>query len=254
MSDLTFENFNSLYTDLSRGVCFGQIGEALAAPETVRKLFLISDSLIDDARKFNLTSITEPGEIVRKHIIDSLIPLALTVEHCLVPKNAADVGTGAGFPLLPMAAGLAKISPETKLTGVDSTSKKISHILAAAQYAGLSNVSAVSGRAEELGRRDFRAKFDLVTARAVANLPVLLELCAPLVAKNGFFAALKSHADDELAQGDIAAKRLGMTNVGKIDYELPGGDTRCVIFYRKITDTPEKFPRRYAEIAKHPLG
>ena len=257
MSDLTYETFAALYAEQTQTVDYGSIHDELTDAATVRCLYLIADSLIDDAKKFNLTSITEPAEIIRKHLIDSLIPLSLIVDHVGVPEKLADIGTGAGFPLLPMAAGLAKIAPSSKLLGIDSTAKKISHINAAAKYVGLTNVSAVAGRAEEFGKagnREYRGNFDLVTARAVANLPVLMELCAPLVRKGGVFAALKSHADEEMLHGDAAAPLLGMTKEAKIDYEIPGGDTRCVIFYRKISDTPEKFPRRYAEITKQPLG
>ena len=257
MSELTYETFAALYDEQTRYVDYGSIHDELTDAETVRRLYLIADSLIDDAKKFNLTSITEPAEIIRKHLIDSLIPLALIADTCGLPKTLADIGTGAGFPLLPMAAGLAKISPETRLTGIDSTAKKISHINAAAKYVGLTNVTAIAGRAEEFGmakKGPYRGKFDLVTARAVANLPVLMELCAPLVKKGGVFAALKSHAEEEMQHGDAAAPLLGLTKEAKIDYELPGGDTRCVTFYRKNGDTPEKFPRRYAEITKQPLG
>lgn len=257
MSDLTYETFAALYDEQTRFTDFGSIHDELTAPDTVRRLYLIADLLIDDAKKFNLTSILEPSEIIRKHLIDSLLPLSLTVDHFGIPKKLADVGTGAGFPLLPMAAGLLKISPESKFVGIDSTAKKISHIRRTAEYVGLTNVWAEAGRAEEFGRagnRAFRGKFDFVSARAVAGLPVLMELCAPLVEKGGIFAAMKSHAEEEIAQGDAAAVQLGMTKEAKMDYEIPGGDTRCVIFYRKITDTPEKFPRRYAEITKQPLG
>ena len=257
MSDLTYETFAALYAEQTQTVDYGSIHDGLTDADTVRRLYHIADSLIDDAKKFNLTSITEPAEIIRKHLIDSLIPLSLIVDHVGVPEKLADIGTGAGFPLLPMAAGLAKIAPSSKLLGIDSTAKKISHINAAAKYVGLTNVSAVAGRAEEFGKagnREYRGNFDLVTARAVANLPVLMELCAPLVKKGGVFAALKSHADEEMLHGDAAAPLLGMTKEAKIDYEIPGGDTRCVIFYRTISDTPEKFPRRYAEITKQPLG
>lgn len=257
MSDLTYETFSSLYNEQTQFVDYGSIHDELTSPEVVRRLYLIADSLIDDAKKFNLTSIVEPSEVIRKHLIDSLIPLALIVDTCGMPKQLADIGTGAGFPLLPMAAGLAAISPDARLVGIDSTAKKISHIQSAAKYVGLKNVTAIAGRAEEFGKagnREYRQKFDVVTARAVASLPVLMELCAPLVAKGGVFAALKSHAEEEMIAGNAAAKLLGMTKEEKIDYEIPGGDTRCVIFYRKITDTPEKFPRRYAEISKQPLG
>lgn len=257
MAELNYEAFAAMYAEQAQAAHFGGMRDVLTAPETVQRLFRIAESLLDDAKKFNLTSITEPAEVIRKHLIDSLIPLALLVENGKVPRRVADIGTGAGFPLLPMAAALAALSPETRLLGVDSTAKKISHVLASANYVGLTNVSAIAGRAEELGaagNRAFRGKFDLVTARAVASLPVLAELCAPLVEKGGIFAALKSHTEEELASGDAAAELLGLTREAKMDYELPGGDTRCVLFYRKITDTPEKFPRRYAEITKHPLG
>ncbi len=257
MSDLTYETFAELYAEQTAFVDFGSIHDELTSPEVTRRLYLIADNLIDDAKKFNLTSIVEPSEIIRKHIIDSLIPLSLIADTCGIPKTLADIGTGAGFPLLPMAAGLATIAPAAKLTGMDSTAKKISHIQSAAKIIGLTNVTAVSGRAEDFGKagnRAYRGKFDLVTARAVASLPVLAELCAPLVKKDGYFVALKSHAEEEMIAGDAAANLLGMTKEEKIDYELPGGDTRCVIFYRKKTDTPEKYPRRYAEITKQPLG
>ncbi len=257
MSDLTYETFAELYAEQTRFVDFGSIHDELTSSEVTRLLYLIADNLIDDAKKFNLTSIVEPSEVIRKHIIDSLIPLSLIVDTCGVPKTLADIGTGAGFPLLPMAAGLLTVAPTAKLTGIDATAKKISHIQAAAKSIGLTNVTAIAGRAEDFGKagnRAYRGKFDLVTARAVAGLPVLMELCAPLVKKDGVFAALKSHAEEEMVAGDAAAKLLGMTKEEKIDYELPGGDTRCVIFYRKKTDTPEKYPRRYAEITKQPLG
>lgn len=286
MSDLVYEDFAAMYAELTdSAVDFGTLHDTLTEdPNVLRRLYLITDNLIDDAAKFNLTSITEPAEIIRKHLIDSLIPLSLIVDNVGLHSSIADVGTGGGFPLLPMAAALATVSPDTHLIGIDSTAKKISHILNAAAYVGLSNVSAVAGRAEELaapsrkktaggtkgkGAKNaknaknvkvlddtptYRAAFDLVTARAVASLPVLLELCAPLLKRDGVFAALRSHADEELPSGDAAAAPLGLKREGKIDYELPGGDVRCVIFYRKISDTPDYLPRRYAEITKHPLG
>lgn len=259
MSTLTYEEFAAMYGKQTESVDFGSLHDALTDENVMRRLYLVADNLIDDAAKFNLTSIVEPAEIIRKHLIDSLIPLSLIADNIGIPESIADIGTGGGFPLLPMAAALADIAPKTRLTGIDSTAKKISHINAAANYVGLTNVSAIVGRAEELGRaekgknRTYRASFALVTARAVAALPVLLELCAPLIEKNGVFAALKSHADDEIVAGDRAAVKLGMTRESKIDYEIPGGDTRCVIFYRKISDTPDTFPRRYADILKRPL-
>ena len=228
----------------------------VAYDQTTIERFEAFHAILDEYnQKMDLTAVLDEDERIDRHDLDSAAPLA---KGLLVPgAKVIDVGTGAGFPLLPMAAGLMKIAPETRLTGIDSTAKKISHINAAAKYVGLPNVTAIAGRAEEFGKtgkNTLRGSFDLVTARAVANLPVLMELCAPLVKKGGVFAALKSHAEEEMLHGDAAAPLLGMTKEAKIDYEIPGGDRRCVIFYRKISDTPEKFPRRYAEITKQPLG
>ncbi|MBE6617673.1 MAG: 16S rRNA (guanine(527)-N(7))-methyltransferase RsmG [Ruminococcaceae bacterium] len=255
MSNLTLEQFTEIYLNIAnRDVAgYGTNYEKLTSDSVCRRLFKISDKLIDNAKKFNLTSILEPTEIARKHIIDSICPLGLLLEYGITPKRVLDVGTGAGFPLLPMAAVMADISPKTVFLGLDATAKKISHINECAAYAEIPTVSAMQGRAEEVAAGKFREKFDMVTARAVADLTVLIELCAPFVAVGGVFAALKSHADEEISKSESAAKILGLTKEAKIDYEIPGGDSRCLIIYRKISPTPPKYPRRYAEITKQPL-
>ncbi|MBQ8511951.1 MAG: class I SAM-dependent methyltransferase, partial [Clostridia bacterium] len=99
-----------------------------------------------------------------------------------------------------------------------------------------------------------RQSFDLVTARAVAALPVLIELCGPFVKVGGHFCALKSNIEGELEIADKAGRVLGLTNIAVIDYEIPGGDKRCLVLYRKTSPTPAKYPRRYAEITKRALG
>ena len=255
MSELTYELFSELYraTATRETPGFSINYEKLTSDDVCSRLWRISDRLIDNAKKFNLTSILEPSEIVRKHIIDSICPLGLLLERGINPTRVLDVGTGAGFPLLPMAAAMTAIEPKTTFLGLDATAKKISHILETAEYAEIPTVSAMQDRAEEVAAGKFRERFDLVTARAVADLNVLMELCAPFVAVGGVFASLKSHADEEMERSAAAAKILGLTLEEKIDYEIPGGDSRCLIIYRKTAKTPPIYPRRYAEITKKPL-
>ena len=252
MSQLTLQEFSTLFRDAVSPDLpgFDAIYSAVTGEKCVNALYAVTDRLIDNAKKFNLTSILEPNEIIRKHLIDSLIPLGLLQNAGITFSTALDVGTGAGFPLLPMACAADGVS----FTGMDATAKKISHIRETAEFAALTNVSAVSGRAEELARGELRQSFDLVCARAVAALPVLIELCAPFVRVGGHFCALKSHIEEELEPADRAGRLLGLTNIAVIDYEIPGGDTRCLVLYRKTAPTPAKYPRRYAEITKRALG
>ena len=255
MPNLSFDlflQFYNKYLDSPECACLSSRRELFASENALSRLHIICDKLIDNAKKFNLTAILDPEEIVRKHVIDSLLPLGFLLDEGFSPRSVLDVGCGAGFPLFPMAAVLSDISG-TRFLGLDSTAKKISHITETAKAAEMMSLSAVAGRAEELSHGKMREKYDLVTARAVASLPILIELCAPFVAKGGIFAALKSHVDGELENADLAAPILGMENIRKIDYEIPGGDKRCLIIYRKLSDTPKNFPRRYSDISKHPL-
>ncbi len=252
MSDLNFSNFLTDYlsfvsTELPG---FSANFDRFTSDEVIDRLYTVSDKLIDNAKKFNLTSILEPREIIRKHLIDSLIPLGLILDEKLPISSILDVGTGAGFPLLPWACAL--LGDDITLTGVDATAKKISHINETASAAGLTNLSAMQMRAEE-APHEMRESFSLVTARAVADLPVLMELCAGFVSLGGHFAALKGHAEAEIEASKKAADYLGFTLVKAIDYEIPGGDSRSLVIYRKKRNTPRKYPRRYAEITKNPL-
>ncbi len=247
-------------------------------------MYKITEKLVENAKKFNLTSILEPEEIIRKHIVDSVLPLAIMEKQGIVTKTAdksarktvADIGCGAGFPTLPMSAAALDYFP-LFFMGIDSTAKKIGHIKESAQYSGLTNIDAIAARAEELTvipevstaknntkkpknqpkteekKPYFRERFDITTARAVAALPTLLELCAPLTRVGGYFCALKSHADEELLAAGNAPETLGLTLRDKISYTLPGGDARVMLIYEKTAETLRKYPRRYAEITKQPL-
>lgn len=260
----------------------------VTSDEVLTRMYKITEKLVENAKKFNLTSILEPEEIVRKHIVDSVLPLAIMEKQGIVSKIArktvADVGCGAGFPTLPMSAASLDYFP-LFFMGIDSTAKKIGHIKESAEYADLTNIDATAARAEELtayralssqkksalsSKKEsekkpknqpkteekkpyFRERFDITTARAVAALPTLLELCAPLTKVGGFFCALKSHADEEILAAGNAHETLGLTLRDKISYTLPGGDARVVLIYEKTAETPRKYPRRYAEITKQPL-
>lgn len=260
----------------------------VTSDEVLTRMYKITEKLVENAKKFNLTSILEPEEIVRKHIVDSVLPLAIMEKQGIVSKIArktvADVGCGAGFPTLPMSAASLDYFP-LFFMGIDSTAKKIGHIKESAEYADLTNIDATAARAEELtaypdspapkksalsSKKEsakkpknqpkteekkpyFRERFDIATARAVAALPTLLELCAPLTKVGGYFCALKSHADEEILAAGNAHETLGLTLRDKISYTLPGGDARVVLIYEKTAETPRKYPRRYAEITKQPL-
>ena len=252
----------------------------VTSDEVLTRMYKITEKLVENAKKFNLTSILEPEEIVRKHIVDSVLPLAIMEKQGIVSKivrkTVADVGCGAGFPTLPMSAASLDYFP-LFFMGIDSTAKKIGHIKETAEYADLTNIDATAARAEELTaypdspapkksakkpknqpkaeekKPYFRERFDITTARAVAALPTLLELCAPLTRVGGYFCALKSHADEEILAAGNAHETLGLTLRDKISYTLPGGDARVVLIYEKTAETTRKYPRRYAEITKQPL-
>lgn len=249
---LTLQEFTDIYKNaISPDLPgFDVLYPAASDDRAVEKLYAVTAKLIENGKKFNLTSILEPAEIVRKHLIDSLIPLGLLQGTGIPFASVLDIGTGGGFPLMPMAC----VAPDVSFMGMDSTAKKISHIRETAEFAGMTNVSAIAGRAEELAHGELRQSFDLVCARAVASLPVLIELCGGFVTPGGHFCALKSHVEEELEAADRAGKVLGLTNIALIDYEIPGGDTRCLVIYRKTAPTPAKYPRRYAEITKRALS
>ena len=252
----------------------------VTSDEVLTRMYKITEKLVENAKKFNLTSILEPEEIVRKHIVDSVLPLAIMEKQGIVSKIArktvADVGCGAGFPTLPMSAASLDYFP-LFFMGIDSTAKKIGHIKESAEYADLTNIDATAARAEDLTdypdspepkrsakkpknqpkteekKPYFRERFDITTARADAARPTLLELCAPLTKVGGYFCALKSHADEEILAAGNAHETLGLTLRDKISYTLPGGDARVVLIYEKTAETPRQYPRRYAEITKQPL-
>lgn len=196
----------------------------------------------------NLTAITEPDDIVIKHFIDSLYPLRFI--HMEKGKKLIDVGTGGGFPGLPLLIA----NPELEVNFVDSIGKKLGFIKDVLRNTGLiGQVTHI--RAEEIGRdAEHRESYDFATARAVAPLNVLCEYCLPLVKVGGFFVSLKgSTGNEELLQARTAIKTLGGALEQFEEYTLPNGDKRTLIIIKKISQTPTKYPRKSKKIDTRPL-
>lgn len=195
--------------------------------------------------KFNLTAIDEPEEVYEKHILDCLLPLGYET----VSGTVVDVGSGAGFPGLVWAAAC----PHARFTLLEPTAKRCRYLEEAIKATGLSNVTVVNMRAEDFAR-EARESFDVATARAVANLPVLSELCIPLIKEGGIFCAMKGaqgEAEAELAEKAYAI--LGCEKPKVIAMALPNGEARTVIHAVKNKPTPKQYPRAYAKIKQKPL-
>ena len=161
------------------------------------------------------------------------------------------MGTGAGFPGLVIAAAC----PFLKVTLLDSTGKKLKAVADIAEKMGVTNVEIIHMRAEEAGqKKEFRQQYDFATARAVAELRVLLEYTLPFVKKDGFFLSLKgASALEEISGAKHALATLGGEISEKFEFSLPGGDKRAIISVKKISQIPPKYPRVSAQIAKKPL-
>lgn len=206
--------------------------------------------LVETNKVMNLTAITEPEEVAVKHFIDSLLAFEKGVFE---GKSLADVGTGAGFPGVPLKI----YCPSLKVTLIDSLSKRLKFLQQVIDELELENISCVHLRAEDAGRnKSYREKFDLVTARAVARLSVLSEYCLPLVKKDGMFVALKgSKFAEEIEEGKAALKILGGKLLSAEPVKLPGlDDGRAIIKIAKIKATPAQYPRKAGTPEKQPLG
>ncbi|PTA67530.1 16S rRNA (guanine(527)-N(7))-methyltransferase RsmG [Deinococcus arcticus] len=208
-------------------------------------------ALLQEAnRKVNLTALKTETDIVLKHFVDSLS--CLRGEHLDGAQQVLDLGTGAGFPALP----LALLRPEIPFVPLDSIRKKIDFVRAAAEALGLNNVQPQVGRAETLGRDPaHRESYDRVVCRAVAALPVLAELALPLLKPGGRLVAQKGPiSEEELQAGRRAAGELG-GRVTEVDaFTLPVlGDARTLIVVEKVGRTPKKYPRREGVPAAQPL-
>lgn len=217
--------------------------------ERVLRFVNLTEIMLEENEKYNLTAITEPDKIILNHYADCA---ALAK---ILPKGAkiADVGCGAGFPTLPVAI----LRPDVKIVGIDSTAKRIAYVNMAAEKIGLTNVTAIAARAEDVGKSELRESFDTVTARAVANMRVLSELCLPLVRTGGKMIAMKGkNAEFELTDAKRAIAMLGgrVSTVESITLLSDKEElSHPLIIIDKISKTPAAYPRPFAQISKKPL-
>lgn len=210
-------------------------------------LLRYGELLLEKNKVMNLTAITEPQDVAALHFLDSAALLALADFR---GKSVVDVGTGAGFPGMPMKI----LEPSIHMTLLDSLGKRITFLQEVCEDLGLTDVQCVHARAEEFAA-EHRQGFDFAVSRAVANLSVLCELCLPLVKVGGTFLSMKSvESDGELEQAEKAIRLLGGQAERTADYRIPGTEvTHRVIFIKKVAETPKKYPRPFAKIKKNPL-
>ena len=206
-----------------------------------------ADLLVEKNKVMNLTAITDPADIATLHFLDCAVLLML---EDLADKDVADVGTGAGFPGMPLRI----LEPKVRMTLLDSLNKRIDFLKEVCADLGLDDVNCVHARAEEFAA-EHRESFDIVTSRAVANLQVLCELCLPLVKVGGTFLAMKSvDSSDELWAAEPAIEILGGKVDRTVDYTIPCTNvSHRLIFIKKVQKTDKKYPRPFAKIKKAPL-
>lgn len=215
--------------------------------EQISKFITYKELLKDWNQKINLTAITEDSEIVLKHFVDSLTVLKY------IPQNAnvIDVGTGAGFPGIPTKIAREDVS----ITLLDSLNKRINFLNDVIEKTNLENIKTVHGRAEDFGQnKEYRERYDVAVARAVANLSTLTELCLPFVKVSGSFIAMKGNSTEEFEEAQKAIEMLG-GKIEKIDkFNLPGTDIeRNIVVIKKINKTPNQYPRKAGTPANKPI-
>ena len=208
--------------------------------EMFKKYF---DFLISENQKYNLTSITDEKDVYYKHFLDSL-----SLENIVDLENAhlCDVGSGAGFPSIPLKI----MHPSMRLTIIEPTLKRCNFLKEVVKLLNLNDVEIINDRAENIKDRSF----DIVTARAVSTLNILIELCVPLAKVNGYFIALKgSNYIEELSSSNKALKELDAKVTSIYKYDLEEYGERVLIKIRKEKETKKIYPRLYAQIKKKPL-
>lgn len=209
------------------------------------KLDIYAEFLVEYNKNVNLTAITDPEEILYKHFIDSI----LLDKYADIPENASliDVGTGAGFPSVP----LKLFRPDINITLLDSLNKRITFLKMLCEKLDI-EAEFIHERAEIAGKNPYlREKFDVSCARAVANMSVLSEICLPFVKVNGVFTAMKGLGEN-ISDGNNAVELLGGQIANQSIYEVYN-EGRKIIIVKKISHTPTKYPRNSSQIKKKPL-
>ena len=231
--------FNDLFVALNRQ-------EISCSKEQLNLLETFMNVTLETNEKFNLTAITNPDDFVEKMIYDSALALYdLDLEN----KSIIDVGTGAGFPGMVIKI----LRPNANVTLLDSTAKKINHLLEFAKQQNI-KVEGIANRAEDYARNN-REKFDYATARAVSQLNILLELIIPMLKVGGSFIALKGQGYEEEINASKEALRRLNCRIGQIyEFELPEShEKRAIIHIIKDKETNKKYPRQYTDIKRQPL-
>lgn len=208
------------------------------------------EMLIETNKVMNLTAITELDEVIIKHFIDSLlVAKKINVNNF---DSLIDVGTGAGFPGIPIKI----MFPEIRVVLLDSLNKRLKFLNNVIDELGLESIETVHGRAEDIARKEeFREQYDLCVSRAVANLSTLSEYCIPFIAKNGKFISYKSSiSSEEIQNAKSAIKILGGTIVEEKTVHLPCSDMdRTFVVVNKTNNTGKKYPRKAGTPSKEPL-
>ncbi len=236
-----------MYRETIREV-LAQNGVAVTVPQaTLLSAYL--QRLLETNKTMNLTAIRDPDEAILKHLADCAV-----CATAIPPKaDLLDVGSGGGLPAFPFAI----LRPDIKVTALDSTGKKVAFLNETAEALGLPNLKAICRRAEDLAKdRSYRERYTAVSARAVARMNILSELCLPFLKVGGIFLAMKSRlGEEELAEALSGIGTLGGKPVEVRHISLQGGEEaeRCLILVTKKSHTPPQFPRVYTRIASKPL-
>lgn len=222
-------------------------------PELNQRLHALVKAFLHENANINLSALRTEDACWNGNILDSLaLADAVEAKKIPAPHMLMDIGTGGGFPLLP----LAMMYPESTCVGIDSIGKKVLAIARIAQSVGIKNMKVIAERSENIARKaEHREKYDTVTARAVAPLNILLEYCVPFVRIGGHVVLWKStHIDEELSAAKNAASTLGCTLTDQFLYDL-GGDwgTRQLLLYKKEEKTPKLYPRAVGEAKVKPI-
>ena len=206
--------------------------------------------LVEWNQKMNLTGIEDEKEVFIKHFLDSIS--AVSKGYIKNGMSLIDVGTGAGFPGMPLRISL----PDLKVTLLDSLNKRINFLQEVANQIDIDDIEFIHGRAEDFGKdENYRECFDIATARAVAGLPALMEFCVPFVKVGGHFVCLKGpNANLELEESKKAMEVLGIEYIEKIDIKLPEIDLdHNILVFKKVKNTPSKYPRKVGKVTKNPI-
>ena len=244
---MEFLQFKSLFTEIFKS----NMLESYITDENIEKFYVLTRLMLEKNAVMNITAIRDVEKIIPLHYADCAL-IAPYISHS---SKVMDVGCGGGFPTLPLAI----IRPDITIVGIDSTEKKVKYVADTAKSLGLSNVSTISARAEELVHMpNMRESFDAVTSRAVARLNILNELCMPFLKVGGQFIVMKGAAgQEELQEAHNGIKMLGgqvilNQNTDLILREVET-EKRVIIVVDKIVQTQKQYPRQFGQIKKKPL-